>query len=675
MAAPTVPMSRIDEYFASIPDPFPTLNHLLNEYAPQAVLTPAECWAKTESSDYVQVFLACYRSSPHVITFPFTSSSAGQAPTKSILWGNVTGDGQIPEIVPLTSEAFRLTPNHSVLLQTVTTLEWNNNPNANLLPSVPGAHANHMELRCRKIVPVPHEFVARMLRQQDAGNLSWRWIWTSLVEGSILGDHNKEAAYQYFLEYIRVSSFGTAAAVAGQADGPPPTDYNWGFGPTIPKIKSLALQRLRSFLPGLGTPSHLSAQLMQIQNNQAVQQAAFVAAQAAASAPATIQGKTPIVFQVLCNICEVTSEAQLPAFYPSILDMKTAYWLTNADQFLAAVCTANNIPRPTISQVYVSEIGRGMFTGVDMNYMAKGFSIFRLRVPSNPKTQDALRRNEAYLLLASGGGSVQGADAKVMILADNEVAPPREQTEFQEYLLGQYAMLATFIGMHSRATIAYRDHIYSQVLDIVRYVNNGYTDPRLIKEVWIKIMVFITRETDRYFTQLLHAPAAGGAAAVVPPRYHEIMEHLQQGRIRTITDLPPGMFELQNGNQNRGGNDTPSDQGNPGQQPSGNTGAGSGGGGGGRGRDDHVTLPNQNINLKRAWAATGREGIFKEGSPFHDPTARNNRLIMPADPPDTRRICLPMALTGRCFRSCTGKHEPLSDAEVQRVAAKGNLQL
>ena len=113
--------------------------------------------------------------------------------------------------------------------------------------------------------------------------------------------------------------------------------------------------------------------------------------------------------------------------------------------------------------------------------------------------------------------------------------------------------------------------------------------------------------------------------------------------------------------------------------------SGAGGGDGGRragGANDHDRnperttdeRPNQNENLRTAWAATGRSGIYEEGSPFRDESQRNNRKVIPSDTPNVR-ICLAMALRGRCYANCRGKHEALSEAEVRRVAEAGGLTL
>jgi hypothetical protein len=87
-----------------------------------------------------------------------------------------------------------------------------------------------------------------------------------------------------------------------------------------------------------------------------------------------------------------------------------------------------------------------------------------------------------------------------------------------------------------------------------------------------------------------------------------------------------------------------------------------------------VERPNQNANLKSAWAATQHARIYGPQSPFFDSTARSNKKIIPSDRAGVR-ICLPMALRGGCYDNCSGKHDTLSDAEVQRVAEAGNLTI
>lgn len=94
---------------------------------------------------------------------------------------------------------------------------------------------------------------------------------------------------------------------------------------------------------------------------------------------------------------------------------------------------------------------------------------------------------------------------------------------------------------HSRATIQYGTHIINELTAICNNIDLLYQNPLIQNKVYIKIMVFITRETDRYFTQMLHPPVAG-AATVQLPRYNEISEFIQVGRIRDLTAIPTDMF-------------------------------------------------------------------------------------------------------------------------------------
>ena len=86
--------------------------------------------------------------------------------------------------------------------------------------------------------------------------------------------------------------------------------------------------------------------------------------------------------------------------------------------------------------------------------------------------------------------------------------------------------------------------------------------------------------------------------------------------------------------------------------------------------------PEQNANLKAAWAASGHAQIFRAGSPFHDPAQpRGRREILRLAGNGNQRICLPMALTGVCYSNCGGYHGVLTQAEVTAVAQAGGLQV
>jgi hypothetical protein len=61
-------------------------------------------------------------------------------------------------------------------------------------------------------------------------------------------------------------------------------------------------------------------------------------------------------------------------------------------------------------------------------------------------------------------------------------------------------------------------------------------------------------------------------------------------------------------------------------------------------------------------------GLYQAGSPYHDATAPNNRIVIQSDAPG-KRICLGMASLNRCYSNCGGKHDPLSARETAAVMA------
>ena len=174
-------------------------------------------------------------------------------------------------------------------------------------------------------------------------------------------------------------------------------------------------------------------------------------------------------------------------------------------------------------------------------------------------------------------------------------------------------------------------------------------------------MTFIWRCTNEHLAGRL------SGREMMDPEYNEIGRELQKGRLLYLTVVPPDVLRQQEpeaGRPRGGGTRAPSTRGQDsesGDSPSDDT-------------KVRVERPNQNANLKSAWAATQNTRIFGPNSPFFDATARQNKKVIPSDRSGVR-ICLPMALRGGCYDNCSGKHDVLSEAEVRRVAEAGNLSI
>ena len=87
------------------------------------------------------------------------------------------------------------------------------------------------------------------------------------------------------------------------------------------------------------------------------------------------------------------------------------------------------------------------------------------------------------------------------------------------------------------------------------------------------------------------------------------------------------------------------------------------------------TRTNQNKNLKEAWEAKGITSFYSSSLPFHDTQAHDNKMIVMSITDPNKHICLPMALVGRCYSACKGKHGVLSMSEVEAVAEARGLDI
>ena len=258
------------------------------------------------------------------------------------------------------------------------------------------------------------------------------------------------------------------------------------------------------------------------------------------------------------------------------------------------------------------------------------------------------------------GTGVAQADATAMVLAINDLMLPTTSAQFRALLEGYYVLLLAVFGEYSRVVVNYKDHVYSQahLLQSRLDLDFGETERRT---AYLIIMTYIWRCTNEHLAGRLSGRVMGD------PDYNEIGRELQKGRLMYLTMVPPDVLKQAEPESSRprgGGPRPPASRGS--DTPSGDSSP-----------DDtktRVERPNQNVNLKSAWAATQHARIYGPQSPFFDAAAKQNKRVIASDRAGVR-ICLPMALRCGCYDNCSGKHEALSEAEVRRVAEAGNLTI
>jgi hypothetical protein len=525
--------------------------------------------------------------------------------------------------------------------------QWTANPAVQLLPP-PLAGNGVVQAQSRKCVPLPHEYAAMMILAKEQGTLSWRWLWTNVGE-PIRSDPAQHLSYSTFLDFLKVASTQRSPAAVGGIALDPAPEMAIIVARASAGVKDQAVRLATTFLPGLGNLGGLGMQLNLMQGQMNQQQQILLTQQAQANAPASILRKNPQRYQQVSRICEVQDESDFAAFWAVYPAMKPGEWLGALESTCTTIAAELGASPPILSPSLATDIGGGKFTAYTANHVTQGLSPFRIATYLNTASAERRRRNMVYGFVGLGTGVAQ-ADAVTMVLANNEIEVPTNSGQFRALLEGYYVLLLAVLGEHSRVVVNYKAHIYDQSHTLQHSLDSAFVDERELRGAYLIVMTHIWRCTNEHLAGCLR-----GQVGLADPSYDDVARELIRGRLRFLTEVPPDVLKQQEPAQR------------PGQQAEG--GGGQDGGDQGRNR---VERPNQNDNLRNAWALTQHPRIFGPTSPFYDANTRNHHKIINSDQPGVR-ICLSMALKGSCYDNCTGKHAELSPGEVQRVARVGNF--
>ena len=637
------------EYFTQETNPYQTPGDLLRLFRPDATITPASLVIEADATrGYPLIFLlASDLHAPEVAIMPFSFGLPGTPNLKYACLSDMSASGQIPDMIQVDNGWFRLTAQVPVPTNAEMSNQWAADPALVLLPP-PLAGNGVIQTQTRKSVPVPHEYAAMVILAKEQGILTWRWLWANLGV-PISGDPTQLLAYSSFLDYLRVASTQRSPPLAGGVVLDPDAELSITVARASATVKDRALRLAISFLPGLGNMGGLGVQLNMMQGQMNQQQQILLTQQAQANAPASIQRKNPQRFQQISRICEVQSESDFAAFWAVYPAMRPGEWLGALESTCTTIASELGANPPILSPSLATDIGGGKFTAYTANHVTQGLSPFRIATHLNTASAERRRRNMVYGFVGLGTGVAQ-ADAVTMVLANNEIEVPTNSGQFRALLEGYYVFLLAVLGEHSRVVVNYKAHIYDQSHSLQQSLDSTFADERELRGAYLIVMTHIWRCTNEHLAGCLR-----GQAGLMDPAYGDVARELIRGRLRFLTEVPPDVLRQQ---------DPP----RPGRPDEGSV-APVGGGDPARVR---IERPNQNVNLRNAWALTQHPRIFGPTSPFYDADSRSHKKVIDSDRPNTR-ICLSMALKGTCYDNCTGKHETLSEAEVLRVARMGGF--
>ena len=367
------PFSRFQAYYAGTQDPYGATPELLQDtYSPGGSMTPASLLLASVSRAYPLAFLVSATGGRYPIVAPIDQPLLpGQGnPRKYALVGDVSGHGNLPPLIEIVSEYFRLTTQQPVAPIGDFDNKWANAPvgESYLEPEIVGVNGA-VTTRTRYMVPIPHRYAATILEAYDQGNLTWRWLWQN-IGSAIAQDPAQLQVYGPFVDYIRVSSTRRLGANAGDATRSPASVMDVPAALPTTSVIDQALDICRRYLPGLRAPDTVANQLAHIAN-QGVQTQQLINAANTTHTP-TLAEKAPHLLRVVEAVTESTDPATWPAYWTLHPTLKSGSWMGAMEAACMTVSQRLRCQCPILSPSLATDLAAGIWRwglGSTFSYM------------------------------------------------------------------------------------------------------------------------------------------------------------------------------------------------------------------------------------------------------------------------------------------------------------------
>ena len=176
MAAP--PPRNFRGLLATLPDPYAdNIGGFVGAFAVGGP-TPQVCFAQMRVNGYPSFYLGTDTAGRLIVVgAPFSTDMPGRADNTGNNWafcGDLSPTGTMCPLVEVSSQHFHLTQNVFVPDDDHLLATWNAlDPNETHLPPQAG-QPNTVEIRTRKLIPIPHQLVAEILAHFCQGTLTHR---------------------------------------------------------------------------------------------------------------------------------------------------------------------------------------------------------------------------------------------------------------------------------------------------------------------------------------------------------------------------------------------------------------------------------------------------------------------------------------------------------------------
>ena len=643
---------------------------LLQAYSPaNAALQSADLLRSSTNTHEALVFLghSTLMDGPIPLVCPFSLDAPGNPHNTGEVYalaGDLTDNGGHPPLVVVNATVFDRVQNVVVPTNATLNAVWNALPDADhfILPPA----ANTEQVTVRHVVPVPHPYVAPILQAYADGELSPRWMLVNVFD-PIIADNDQAQHYAPFVQWFKASSTAPAAGQRPQLH----LDLAGVFG--RPRITQALPTVTARYLPGTQAPNNMQANMTLMVQHQ--QNLAAQLAQVAQPRAKTLMDTNPVLAQNALKVSERTQLSDLTPFWQNLhLVSKTGY-----SAALQQAISTSDYPPALISPSFVADFIGNRWVAPHGSAISQGIGLTRM--PTYASGPDFVERHAqtgtAFNILEVY--STTGPELARMVLTQDAQALPRTTVELTACIKACYGFMEVIWGAHASHVVAFRTQIVDRLDIITGTILRDYYSHE--HEVCLKVTIYIFRHSNACISNLINGPiptAANPQPARQTPPYEAITDQLVGGSIRTLVDLPEGLFRPRPAPVPApvpapAPAPTPAPQGSTTPAPAPAPAPAAVGGS----RRPITGRPEWNVGLRGSWAATGNRALFTVGSPYHRPNnPPKNRVILKRLAGDrSKTICLKMALTNECMDNCSMCHGPLTPEETQAIAREGGFSL
>ena len=409
-----IPPRNFRELFADLTDPYAhDIGGLVGAYAVGAA-TPAQCYDMMDVPGYPAFFLGADSSNhnPIIVGAAFLTDMPGHPHNVNAKWvfmGDLSPSGVLCNVTCINNDNFHLIQNVWVPDNANLGATWAAvPPGTTHLPAQDG-EPNAVEIRTRRLFPVPHPYVAPIQERYCTGLLDWPWVIQN-VALPIIGDANQAVPYAPFVDFVKASSTMRPPANPGDPARRPETELPYvPSGPHPMCTLDVRRRKASNYLPGLLEPTGVHAQIAA--NTAQVTQLTHTLARGQNKPPKTIETENPVLFDTLLRLAEVATLPELRSQWVQEYGTFPKGGHHGAfDTMVRRYSRTHGWVCPLLDPSFTTDLLASRILSNQAEDLSTGLTLGRFNTELSAPATVATRHNQtrAFGILTMFGGNVQG---------------------------------------------------------------------------------------------------------------------------------------------------------------------------------------------------------------------------------------------------------------------------